>query len=959
MTGLEVERPEDDGRSNSARHACVAGRAGRGWADVAGLPIVHGQGTVDDAGAPTCTVARRLKIFLSYATAQRALADDIVHRLEAAGHEVFFDRDDLPPGQSYDDRICEAIQGCELFVFLISPQSVAAGHYTRTELKIASRRWHAPGLHVLPVEVEKTPLAEVPSYLSALTILYPEGNVAAEVLLEMADRTRLRAAPLASAAAPSPPAPTVSDGPVPRYRSMRLRFAPGATGAVEIDSVLSDGGASAPSPWVLKTATTESVLWAEAAAVVGAERHAGPADVLPSLLPTASRVRQVGRLLFDALRHSASGPALEQALRGVDPQQGNGLRVVIDTTDAPDLARLPWEFCYSAARDDFVFSNPMRPLVRWLEVDEPLPTLRIAPPLVLLIAVATPTGRPGLEVGDELAHLDDSLAELAAAGGVRTVRLMHATLDRLDAALLRERPHVLHFIGHADFDGDEGVVLLESDAPAGTQPGPSAGAPDPISGRRLAVLLRNHLASLRLVFLNSCMGAAAARRDPFGGVAQSLIRRGVPAVIAMQFPIPDAAAVALARHFYRYLGAGQPVDTALTAARAFMVARGWEIEWGAPALYMRSNDGRLFDVGGDAAAPAHWLPTDHAEPPAFAQELPEARNVHEVPHVPEASEVPAVPAMFGASEPMPGVALPSPPPPPPPPMSAAPIRAESPLPARLPPAPSRRRGVRVLLLGGLVVAALAALGLWSMRTLAPEASTVSAKGAPPPAPPMVVVTPPAPTPVVPAPPSPAAPPPPDAGQPVPANDRDRAAVAEMVEQLRQHQLAEKVGASGERSDAERALLKKRLAEFMRRIDAPKQEKGAANATSGVPPKGDAPRLRTGSGDTLSGLAARLTGDRADWPAILRHHNAVAGAAGAAPIGDPDRIAAGAWLMLPPALVTDGALRVHVAAGDTLWRIALRFYGQGSRWPELAAANALTEPSLIVPGQLLRVPWPPR
>ena len=240
------------------------------------------------------------------------------------------------------------------------------------------------------------------------------------------------------------------------------------------------------------------------------------------------------------------------------------------------------------ARGDSLSPDRMLPVVRWLDIDTPAPALTVEPPLRLLIAVAAPSDRPGLDVGEEIAHLDTALAELTARGVMHTVRLDHATLERLDNALLEHRPHVLHFIGHGDFAGDEGVLVLESDT--------TPGAADPIAGRQLAVLLRNHLTSLRLIFLNSCMGATAAARDPVGGMAQSLIRRGSPAVIAMQFPIPDGAAVALARHFYRYNAAGQPVDAALTSTRAFLYARGYAVEWGAPALHMRTPDGRLFDL---------------------------------------------------------------------------------------------------------------------------------------------------------------------------------------------------------------------------------------------------------------------------------------------------------------------------------------------------------------------------
>ena len=257
---------------------------------------------------------------------------------------------------------------------------------------------------------------------------------------------------------------------------------------------------------------------------------------------------------------------------------------------------MPWEFLYSPAKDDFLFSDRMKPVVRWLDVDEPPPTLAVKPPLRLLIAIAAPADRPGLKVGEEIARLDHALDELTSSGRIETVRLDHATLESLDSALLQTRPHILHFIGHGDFVGDDGMLVLESDTVPGTA--------DTIAGRQFAVLLRNHLTSLRLVFLNSCMGATSSRRDPFGGVAQSLIRRGIPAVIAMQFPIPDKAAVALARHFYRYLAAGQPVDAALTSARAFLYARGFAVEWGAPALHMRTPDGRLFDLAAAPRTPA-------------------------------------------------------------------------------------------------------------------------------------------------------------------------------------------------------------------------------------------------------------------------------------------------------------------------------------------------------------------
>lgn len=46
----------------------------------------------------------------------------------------------------------------------------------------------------------------------------------------------------------------------------------------------------------------------------------------------------------------------------------------------------------------------------------------------------------------------------------------------------------------------------------------------------------------------------------------------------------------------------------------------------------------------------------------------------------------------------------------------------------------------------------------------------------------------------------------------------------------------------------------------------------------------------------------------------------------------------------------------VVPGDNLWGISERFYnGDGTRYPEIAAANGIENPSLIFPGQHLLIP----
>lgn len=45
----------------------------------------------------------------------------------------------------------------------------------------------------------------------------------------------------------------------------------------------------------------------------------------------------------------------------------------------------------------------------------------------------------------------------------------------------------------------------------------------------------------------------------------------------------------------------------------------------------------------------------------------------------------------------------------------------------------------------------------------------------------------------------------------------------------------------------------------------------------------------------------------------------------------------------------------VESGDTLWAISERFYGDGSRYQQIADASGIANPDLIYPGQVLTIP----
>ncbi len=127
-----------------------------------------------------------MKIFVSHASEQRAIAEAIEAALACEGHVVFVDRSDLPSGETYHDRIRDAIGDSHLFIFLVSPESVSPGRYTLTELELAREKWRRPAARVLPVVVKPTDLAMLPPYVKPLTLLEPQGNIPAAVAASVA-----------------------------------------------------------------------------------------------------------------------------------------------------------------------------------------------------------------------------------------------------------------------------------------------------------------------------------------------------------------------------------------------------------------------------------------------------------------------------------------------------------------------------------------------------------------------------------------------------------------------------------------------------------------------------------------------------------------------------------------------------------------------------------------------------
>lgn len=297
--------------------------------------------------------------------------------------------------------------------------------------------------------------------------------------------------------------------------------------------------------------------------------------------------RELGGKLFEAVFGRELLACLKSSLERTSSRQGMGLRLKLRLQDVAELADLPWEFLFDTSVDRFLAQSNRTPIVRYMEMPERIRPLTLRPPLHVLVMISSPTDYQRLDVKRERALLEEALGQLSKQGKVQIDYLENATLAALQRRLRDEVYHVFHFIGHGGFDrkADEGVLVLEDEQGHGWQ----------AAAHRIATLLHDH-PSLRLAVLNSCEGARNSRTDPFAGVATTLIRQGVPAVVAMQFEITDHAAITFANEFYAALAEGFPVDAAVAETRKAIYVQPNDVEWGTPVLYMRSSDGVLFKL---------------------------------------------------------------------------------------------------------------------------------------------------------------------------------------------------------------------------------------------------------------------------------------------------------------------------------------------------------------------------
>ena len=294
----------------------------------------------------------------------------------------------------------------------------------------------------------------------------------------------------------------------------------------------------------------------------------------------------LGEQLFKALLPAPVAATFRTAL-GVARGAGKRLRVRLHLRP-PELSALPWEFLYDPQQDLFLGISSQIVLSRYV-VDAPAfkEPLAVRPPLRLLAAFSSPGDVMPLDLEREREALTQATQRAVEAGRLELHFLEHITTARLRSALRDVKPHIFHFVGHGEFDGKAGYLLFENES----------GKTRRVRDRTLREFFADS-PDTKLVVLNACQGASTSAGQAVSGLAPYLVQRGLPAVVAMRYPIPDSAAITFAREFYEALTHETPaaVDVAVADGRRaiYQDVDPNRLDWGIPNIFMRADDGMIF-----------------------------------------------------------------------------------------------------------------------------------------------------------------------------------------------------------------------------------------------------------------------------------------------------------------------------------------------------------------------------
>ncbi len=296
--------------------------------------------------------------------------------------------------------------------------------------------------------------------------------------------------------------------------------------------------------------------------------------------PYSRNLVELGEKLYNALFYGSLRDSWMMA-QAIAQNQGKILRLRLGLKGTR-LPRLPWEVLHAGDRPlatgtDVAFSRYQLSTGLW----NPRQAFSLPPNqrLKILMVVASPDDQETLKLAQEA---NDLKQELERSNRIQIELLEHPGREELTQKLEQGQYQVFHYSGHSNQGESGGDVYLINQR---------TGLTEPLNGNDLAGLLVNN--GVQLAVFNSCRGAYTA---PSSGLengkernlAEALVKRGIPAVLAMAERIPDEVALTLTRLLYRNLDRGYPIDLSLSRARQGLVSAygSNQFYWALPVLYL-------------------------------------------------------------------------------------------------------------------------------------------------------------------------------------------------------------------------------------------------------------------------------------------------------------------------------------------------------------------------------------
>jgi hypothetical protein len=296
-------------------------------------------------------------------------------------------------------------------------------------------------------------------------------------------------------------------------------------------------------------------------------------------------LEQVGDRLGRALMPNRIFQLYTSVLQRTLNHSDRGLRLKLHFMDSTNVyKRLPWEAIRINGRA--IVMDPRQVIVRTIDMSDPMPSLALEkPPYRVMIVTSLPEDMSYVVTTEQVEQIEEVLKPLAENDLIQIEIYHNIPFSQFEDLLRKGNFHIFHFIGHAGPKGPGQYTASEEDDIGYLYFVDEIGQAEAIDAQRLGIALLN--TTVKLAFVNAITGV---------GIAEHLLRAGLPIVIGNIFPVTNAEALEFGSAFYAELLRTNSLEQAVAWGRRVMIRGGSRSEsaWVTPGLFMRVLEGKFW-----------------------------------------------------------------------------------------------------------------------------------------------------------------------------------------------------------------------------------------------------------------------------------------------------------------------------------------------------------------------------